>query len=166
MILDNFTEKFPNVIAIGIIAFILISPVTGQTYNNTLPDSKNPKLESILSQLIVSDDMPDFAFAHNLDMQDGKVRVVIEMINETALLPDYVIEETRYKNKVQALVPMEKVEELSGETNVTFIRAPLKPYADIATPAATTPLKSGFNLVIPFILSMLLIFLFMKIRKW
>ena len=114
--------------------------------------------------------MPDFAQAHDLYMQDGMIRVVVEMVTETALLPDYVLEETRYKNKVQALVPVEKIVELSGETNVTFIQAPLKPYADTAdvTPAATSmpSVKSGFNSGILIIISMILIFFIKKIKMW
>ena len=163
---DNFRGSFPTGITIGIIAIILISPVQGQSYNNTQPFSKDPKLDSLLSQLINSPDMSGFAQAHNLYMQDGRIRVVVEIVNETALLPDYVLEETRYKTKIQALVPVEKIAELSGETNVTFIEAPLKPYADTSAPGAASTPKSGFNSGVLIIFSMILIFFIKKIRMW
>lgn len=168
MVLDNFRGRSAFIIAVGIIAITLMSAVPVQSFNNTQPYSKNPKIESVLSQLISADDINEFALTHNLYIQDGKVRVVVELANETALLPDYVVEETRYKNKVQALVPIEKIEALSRETNVTFIRAPLKPYADTSTviPVSTsTPPKSGFNSAIPIILSVISIFLIIKKRK-
>ncbi len=167
MVSDNFRGRILTGMAVGIV-IILISPVLGQSYNNTQPSSKNPKLDSLLSQLINSPDMPGFAQAHNLYMQDGRIRVVIEIVNETALLPDYVVKETQYKNKIQALVPVEKIAELSDEANVTFIQAPLKPYADTSfvAPAATPPAKSGFDSGFLIIFSMILIFFIKKIRMW
>ena len=132
------------------------------------PYDKNPKLESILWEMITANNPEEFALSHNLYIQDGKVKVVIELTNETALLPDYVVEENRYKKNIQAIVPIEKLAELSYETNVTFIRAPLKPYA--ATPNATnistpyqTPRTSGFNTIVPSILSIILIVIIWKI---
>ena len=130
----------------------------------SIQPGENPKLESVLSQLISANNTGEFAKAHDIYMQDGNIRVVVEMTNETAALPDYVVEETRYKNKVQVLVPIDKMSALSLETNVTFIRAALRPYAD--TPAMNEPTpKSGFDAVIPFILSIALVFLIRKRRS-
>ncbi len=136
----------------------MLSPIAlAQPSSNTQPDGKNPKLESILSQLINADNPQEFARSHNLYIRDGNTRVVVELINEKAMLPDYVVEETRYKNNAQVLVPIDKMATLSLETNVSFIRTPLKAYAD-------TP-KSGFNTAIPVILSIALLFLFRKVRS-
>lgn len=144
-----------------ICAITLLSTAFVQPFNITQP---YPKLESVLSQMISADDPQEFAQNHNLYMQDGKVRVVVELINETLEVPDYFVEETRYKNKIQGLVPIEKISNLSEETNVTFIRAPLKPYADTpnVTAIQTPPPKTGFNTAPFFILSIVLIFLIRK----
>ncbi len=161
--LNNFIA-----VALVICAITLPSIVAwAQPFNNTQPYSKHPKLESVLSQLIGANNSYEFAQAHSLYMQNGNVRVVVELANETDLLPDYVVEETRYKNKVQALVPVEKIAMLYEEANVSFIRAPLKPYADTPTATAiqTPPPKSGFNTAILLILSIALIFLIRKCRS-
>lgn len=145
-----------------ICAITLLSTAFAQSFNITQP---YPKIESVLSQMISADDPQEFAQNHNLYMQDGKVRVVVELINETSQLPDYFVEETRYKNKIQGLVPIEKISILSEETNVTFIRTPLKPHADTpnVTAIQTPPPKTGFNITPFFILSIILIFLIRKI---
>ena len=139
-----------------------------QQSNDTQPSGKNPRLGSVLSQMISADNPQDFARVHNLFMQDGKVRVVVELANENANLPEYVIEEIRYENRVQALVQIDKLEALSKETNVSFIRLPLEPYADIST----TPIipnktevpvpKTGFSTTMTVIFSIILVFLLRK----
>lgn len=123
------------------------------------------KLESILFQLISVNNPQEFARTHNLYMRNGNVRAVVELTSETATLPDYVVEETRYKKNVQVLVPIEKLVVLSEETNVIFIRAPLKPYADAPVTTGQTLPKSGFNTAIPFIFFIALIFLIKKYRS-
>ncbi len=171
--LDDICGGLAPRIAFGVIVLSSLLLSRAQPFNDTQPYSKNPKLESVLSQLISADDPQEFGRAHDLYMMDGKVRVVIELANETALLPDYVEEETHYKNKVQVLVPTEKIAALSLESNVTFIRAPSKAYpgaptsADVPamTAVQTSIPKSGFSTAIPIILSIVLIFLINKIRS-
>lgn len=148
-------------IAAVICVLILLSGAVAQPSNNTY--NKNPKLESVLSQLINSDDPQEFARAHNLYLRDGKIRVAVELGDEMALLPDYVIIESRYGKYVQTMVPIEKIVALSLEKNVTFIRTPSKPYVDNPTPETQKPVpKSGYNLTIPLIISIVLIFLIRK----
>ncbi len=151
-------------IAAVICALTLLSGAVAQTSNNTY--SKNPKLESVLSQLINSDDPQEFARAHNLYIKDGKIRVAVELGDEMALLPDYVTIEARYDKYVQTMIPIEKIVALSLEKNITFIRTPSKPYVDTSMPAIQKPVpKSGSNLTIPLIISMVLIFLTRKKRS-
>ena len=153
--------------AVAVICILaLLSVALAQPLNNTQPYSKNPKLESVLSQLISSDDPQEFARTHNIYIKDGNVRVVVELGDEIAMLPDYVMEETRYKKDVQILVPIEKIAELSLETNVTFVRTPLKPYVDTPMPAIQTSIpKSGSNSTLPIIVSIVLICLIRKKRS-
>jgi hypothetical protein len=153
-------------------ANLLLSVALAQQINDTQTYIKNPKLESVLSQLASATNPQEFALAHNLYMVDGKVRVIIKLASDSSLLPDYIVEETRYKNEVQILVPVEKIVALTLEGNVTFMRAPLKPYADApittGVPNKTliqTPIpKSGFGTAIPVIISMILVILIRKTR--
>lgn len=161
-----------NNIFLGLALFCLfisfsITTAYEQSYNNTRPDNKNPKLESIIVQLIQANDSQGFSKAHNIYMEDRKVRVIIEIIEGTTSLPDYVQEETSYGNKVQALVPVDKIESLSEENNVTFIRAPIRSYPDASEQAVvpTVPLKSGLNSSILLILFMILITSILKKRS-
>jgi hypothetical protein len=155
--------------AVVVICFLALQSITlAQPSNNTPLYSKNPKLESVLSQLISSDNPQAFAMAKNLYMRNGSIRVVVELYDKTALLPDYIVEETRFDNNVQIMVPIIKIEELSKETNVVFIRTPSTPFVDTvtATPGVqkATP-KSGYSLAISFIVSIVLIFLIRKKRR-
>ncbi len=151
------------VILICALAFLLVA--FAQTSDNTNTYKKNPKLESLLTQMISSDNPKEFAKTHNLYLKDGSVRVVVELTDKAALLPDYVIEETRYEKTVQIMVPIEKIVSLSSEPNVTFIRTPSKPYVDtpVVTTIAQTPApSSGFNTGILLIISIIFIFLIKK----
>ncbi len=168
MVANKICKKSILRIAFGITvlaACLFTIAASAQTFNNTQSYSKNPKLESVLSQLIGSSNPQKFARDHALYMQDGSVRISVELVNETAMLPDYVVEETRYKKNVQVLVPIEKITSLSMETNVTFIRAPLKPYAESPTAVQTSLPKSGFNTSILFIFSIALIFIIKRIQS-
>ncbi|HWR26344.1 MAG TPA: hypothetical protein VN316_00545 [candidate division Zixibacteria bacterium] len=172
--LDDIYSGLAPRMAFGIIVLssLLLSTALAQPFNDTQPYSKNPKLESVLSQLISANDPKEFTGVHDLYMQDGKVRAVVEITDEKALLPAFVVEETRYKNRVQVLVPVEKLVELANETNVTFIRAPSRPFADVqesqkeaqAVVQAPTP-KSGFGAAILFILSIASVFIIRKKRS-
>jgi hypothetical protein len=155
-------------IAIAICFLALLSAALAQPTNNTPLYSKNPKLESILSQLISSDNPQAFAMTQNLYMKNGSIRVVVELADKTTLLPNYTIEETRFGNNVQIMVPIKKLEALSKEPGVIFIRTPSKPYADTvtATPGVQKAIpKSGSSSAISFIISIVLIFLIKKKRR-
>jgi len=97
-----------RIMAILICALSLLSAVCAQTSDDTNTYKKNPKLESLLMQMISSDDPQLFASTNGLSMENSNIRVIVEMSDETALLPDYLIEETRKSNKIQAMVPIIK----------------------------------------------------------
>lgn len=148
-----------------ICALALLSVAFAGTSDDTSAFNKNPKLESLLTQMISSDDPQDFAITHGFSMENGNIRVVIEMYNETTILPGYIIEEIRQGNRVQAIVPIEKISTLSNEPDVIFIRLPSKPVVDTVntTPAdQTTNPKSGFDSAPLMIISIILIFLIKK----
>lgn len=55
-----------------------------------------------------------------------KVRVTIELIDSNYKLPsNFGIEESKYKNLIQALINVDKIVELADDPNIKFIRAPL-----------------------------------------
>ena len=85
------------------------------------------KLESVLYQLTQTQNHDEFAKARGLYLEDGRVRVVIELHNASDTIPDGygATIETRHKNLVQALVPINSLMELSKEPSINFIRAPL-----------------------------------------
>lgn len=148
-----------------ICALTLLSVAFAQTSDDINTYKKNPKLESLLMQMISSDDPKLFASTHGLSMENSNIRVIVQMSNETAMLPDYIIEETRQSNEVQVMVPIEKISTLSQEPDVIFIRLPSKPIVDTIKPAPadqTSNPKSGFNSAILIIFSIILIFLIKK----
>jgi len=149
---------------------ILFSKTTAyaQFFNNTQSDDRNPKLESVILQLIQSNDPQEFSKTHNIYMKDNRVRVIIELVDRNTSLPDFVQEETHYENKVQALVPVDKIAALTEENNVIFIRTPMKSYPDApvltSIPTTTPPLKSGINFTIPLIVFIILMTLKRKVK--
>ena len=88
------------------------------------------KLESALYQLTQVQNPDEFAKTRGLYLEEGRVRVVIELHNATDMIPDGygATIETHYENLVQALVPIENLINLSNEHNINFIRAPLHAY--------------------------------------
>lgn len=167
--MENIWKKRGLKTMLEVTALLLLS-VSAQagSFSSNLSYDKHPKIESVLLQLANASDPEDFALTHNLHMVDGNVRVVVDLLDETSQLPGYAVEETRYRDRVQVLVPVEKITELAQETNVAFISAPREPYAadtSNATAVQTSPPKSGFHTAVPFVLSIILIFFLMKIRK-
>lgn len=154
-----------RIMVILICALTLLSVAFAQTSDDSNAQKKYPKLESLLTQMISSDDPQLFARTHGIPVENSNIRVVVEMSDETAQLPDYLIEEIRQGNKVQAMVPIEKISTLSQEPDVMFIRLPSKPLVDTVnpTPADQTPVpKSGFNSALLMVFSIILILLIKK----
>lgn len=89
---------------------------------------KNPKVESLLLQLVQSSNPEAFAREHGLFFKDGRVRVVIELNDPNYVLPNYYgVEEKRHGSKVQALVKVDRLLELAESPYVRFISSPTPP---------------------------------------
>lgn len=158
-------EMHKRIIVTLICTLTLLSVSSGQTSDDINMDKKNPKLESILTQMINSEDPRLFARTHGISLENSNIRVIVEMSGEKAMLPDYLIEENRQNNNVQVMVPIEKISTLSQEPDVMFIRLPSKPLVDTVnpTPADQTPVpKSGFNSALLMVFSIILILLIKK----
>ncbi|MBS7654968.1 hypothetical protein KEJ50_00460 [Candidatus Bathyarchaeota archaeon] len=120
---------------IAILASLAISVIIAQkSFFTPFKSSKKPeKLEASLQKLIEvyskGENVESFAEANRIFYEEGKVRVVIELVNEQAEVPEGygVVIEKRYKNMVQALVPINNLESLSNSPLVKFIRTPKEP---------------------------------------
>jgi len=120
---------------IAILSSLMISVIIAQkSFFTSFEGNKKPeKLENLLQKLIEvyskGENAESFAETNGIFYKEGKVRVVIELINEQANIPEGygVVIEKRYKNMVQALVPIENLEALSKSPLVKFIRIPKEP---------------------------------------
>ncbi|MDP2668912.1 MAG: hypothetical protein Q8P07_03715 [bacterium] len=87
----------------------------------------NPKLENILNQLILAKNYDQFAKTNNLYVNDKKVRVIIELIDNRYKLPsEFGIEESRYGNLLQALVQIDDLSQIADSGYIRLIRTPSK----------------------------------------
>ena len=91
--------------------------------------SQFPKLSSLLYELSQSKHPADFARSKGLHFSDGKILVIIELSDPSAQISKRfkIFTEGRYGNLLQAMILIEQLGELSNESYINFIRAPLKP---------------------------------------
>lgn len=115
-----------------VLASLAIGAILAQRSSLILPgaDKKPEKLEAPLKGLVKvrseGGSVEEYAKAHGIPYEDGKVRVVIELIDEQTEVPQGygLMVEARYKNMVQALVPAENLEELAKDPAVKLVRTP------------------------------------------
>jgi hypothetical protein len=153
--------KAISILMIAVLAFsVIVMPGAAQKQQ---PEN----IESVLYQLVQAQEREDFALNHGLYLKDGKVRVVIELNNDTEA-PDferYGVEiETRYENLVQALVPVDNLINLSEESNINFIRTPLKAHPE-SEEDDETRLILGFAAVILVLIAVFMLIFFRKRRR-
>ena len=109
----------------SIILMLILVFVVGFSFSVYYFKMGHSKLESALYELTKSEDRNGFAQSHGLVVIDGKVRVTIELVNTNYKLPsNFGGEESRYENLIQALVQIDKIEELADDPNIKFIRPP------------------------------------------
>lgn len=100
------------------------------------PDEGNPKLDSILNQLVLAEgsgEAASFAGKNNIELTDGRVRVIIdctpgqlEAASGAATKAGAKLE-TSYDNLLQALVPVTSLITLADADSIQFIRLPQTP---------------------------------------
>jgi hypothetical protein len=117
------------------------SPPIGQPPQPTVTINPEdyPKLQDRLAELVGAADPKAFAKEHGFeqDLQDGKVRIVIEATGLEALEElRWAVEaldgtvETDYENQLQALVPIKALLKLATHPHIEFIRLPVRPKPD------------------------------------
>ncbi|MCL6642832.1 MAG: hypothetical protein K6T71_05875 [Candidatus Bipolaricaulota bacterium] len=114
---------------------LILKPEPTVTIN---PDDY-PKLQERLAELVGAPDPRTFAKEHGFeqDLQDGKVRVVIEATDPEALEElRWAVEaldgtvETDYENQLQGLLPIKALLKLARHPHIEFIRLPVRPKPD------------------------------------
>lgn len=88
-----------------------------------------PKLESVLYQLTQAPAPESFAQQRGVELQAGMVRVVIDLSQADAPLPEGfgLQEERRVGRQVRVLAPLAQLCQLSEQAGVDFVHLPLKP---------------------------------------
>ncbi|MDY6932487.1 MAG: S8 family serine peptidase, partial [Halobacteriota archaeon] len=96
---------------------------------------KNPKIDSILSDLIqLQNDDPSewsaFITLQDIPLSGEKIQVVLVTDKEPESLRKYTgLEiEARYKDQVRVLVPISMIEEISEDPDIHYVRMPLRPH--------------------------------------
>ncbi len=105
------------------------------------PERKgNPKLDSQLNQLIDAERRGEaslFARRNNIELVDGSVRVIIECVPEEVVAATAVATalgasvEARYRDLLQALVPIANLTALADAPTIRLIRLPREPVAGV-----------------------------------
>ena len=82
------------------------------------------KLDSQLYQLTQSADPAAFAANTLQEFRDGRVRVIVELSGTADPAPSYdLVEEARYANQIQAMVPVDRLCALANDANVAAVRS-------------------------------------------
>ena len=91
------------------------------------PRTPCPKLEDRLYRLAQAEDPAQFARQNGLDYVEGQVRVIVEMVEPEAAIPEKYASliESRSDGLVQMLIPPKELCELSQEPEVKLVRVPL-----------------------------------------
>jgi hypothetical protein len=113
----------------GFIACIAVLTVVSFVPSWSVVLGKPPSaLESVLYDLTLAEDVGAFASSRGLYVKDGRVRVVVELVDVSAQLPTgfSLVEEARSGNLVQVMIPIRELVSLATEPAVEFIRAPLE----------------------------------------
>ncbi len=109
-----------------------------------LPEKGNPKLDSQLNRLVsaeTSKRAASFAQESNIELVEGKVRVIIESLpdqfdaaNEAASAIGVV--ETSYRNLLQVVVPVSQLTALADTQGIHLVRMPWEPLPAVVSEGA------------------------------
>ncbi len=111
-----------------------LSP-TPNPLSPALPEKGNPKLDSLLNQLIQAENLGDaasFAEQSSIELIDGSVRIIVESLPEqveatTKAASALGVVETSYGDLLQVLVPVASLTALADAASVRFVRLPQYP---------------------------------------
>jgi hypothetical protein len=114
------------------VTFTITQVITDTVAITPRPHSSEcPNLESRLYDLTVAQDPENLAQTKGLFYENGATRVVIQLATpeaDTSFLAEYGVQiETQTGSLVQALVPPERLCDLSNDPRVKFVREPQAP---------------------------------------
>ena len=128
------------VVSIGALALIPIACTSSRDVTDLppieLPEKGNPKLDSLLNQLIQAErrgEANSFAEQHSIKLVNGSVRVIIECVSgqieaaTKAATGAGAGVETSYDNLLQVVAPINSLTTLADASSVRFIRLPQQP---------------------------------------
>jgi hypothetical protein len=116
----TLAESDPPSAAVGSTPPAASSPVDRET---------SPNVSSTLRGLVEADDREAFAAAHDIDLRDGRVVVVVELRGRSTVPDGYEVRVQQTatvggETVVQARVPVDEVVPLSEEPGVAYVRLP------------------------------------------
>jgi hypothetical protein len=101
------------------------TPTPTATDGGGATPTKHPALESVLVRLIAAENRTAFAADHDLRLRDGKVLVVIELVEGESIPGGFEVDVTSSHDElVQAYVPIDELSALAEHRNVSFVRTP------------------------------------------
>lgn len=128
-------EKNLAWLALGWLISLLVMVACAPTQSSTnLPGKGNPKLDSQLNQLLIAQaegNAAAFAEQHNIRLENGAVRVIIEAQQgqleaaAEAATNAGAKPETSYGDSLQAVVPLGRLTTLAEEASIRFISLPV-----------------------------------------
>jgi subtilisin family serine protease len=125
--------------------FQTVDNTSDTTLKPLKPPFKNPKMVSALAELVdlhkraMSAEAQSFAAMRHITMgDDDAVQVVLVMSDERQSLSGQtnIKIEARYKNLVEARVPLSELESLADDPAVEYIRLPLRPHPAVMSEGA------------------------------
>ncbi|MBI2847895.1 MAG: hypothetical protein HYX83_01835 [Chloroflexi bacterium] len=126
-------KTLARVILANLIVLLLSVACTANQSSTGLPDKGHPKLDSQLNQLIKADEEGQaaaFAGQHNIQLPDGKVRVIVEALPGQLQAATQAVNdiggslETSYADLLQAVVPVAGLTALADKSGIRFISLP------------------------------------------
>ncbi|MBI2849959.1 MAG: hypothetical protein HYX80_02820 [Chloroflexi bacterium] len=131
---DKKLEKnVARLILSSLAALLLFAACAANQPSNGLPDKGHPKLDSQLNQLVKAGEegqAASFAEQHDIQLLDGKVRVIIEALPGQLQAATQAVNniggtlETSYTDLLQAVVPIARLTALADNSSIRFISLP------------------------------------------
>ncbi len=126
-----YKKRYIILLTIILFLFISIGTVATQNINKSLTVDKQNNIEPTIHELINSTDRQSYAENHNIDYKNNKVKLIIELKENTHLPSQYNITEIqRYtgqrENLLQGYIPIDRIKNLSNHQNVIDIRLPME----------------------------------------
>lgn len=89
--------------------------------------SSHEKIGSRLFGLVAAEDHEEYAERHGIELDDGRVKVTIELTSAAADVPEAATVTSRFEHKVDAWVHVDDVVDIAEHSRVQFVHLPREP---------------------------------------